>query len=147
MRLGLTRRIVAGEWTLEYDLAYCGLARDVWIAAHLAKADEQINAGKTTREAVARKALRSFADLSSKNLPNEELASHVYAQFAADSAASKATAAQYLACLLEARQKKGQLTPATVRAALPPNLAAAIDHVTLKSEEGTGVSAEVAPGD
>ena len=112
---------VAGQWTLEYDLAYCGFARDVWIAAHLAKADEQINAGKMTREAVARKALRSFADLSSKNLPKEELASHVYALFVADSAVSKATAAQYLACLLEARQIRRQLTPATLRAAEPVN--------------------------
>ncbi|MCH7865190.1 MAG: hypothetical protein IIC56_08270 [Proteobacteria bacterium] len=35
---------VADEWTLEYDLAFFGLAKDVWIAAHLAKADERINA-------------------------------------------------------------------------------------------------------
>jgi putative ATP-dependent endonuclease of the OLD family len=124
---------VAGEWTLEYDLAYCGLARDVWIAAHLAKADAQINAGKTTREAVARNALRSYAELSNRNLPKEELASHVYASIAADSTVSKATVAQYLACLLEARKKKGQLTPETLRATLPPYLPAAIDHVTRKS--------------
>jgi putative ATP-dependent endonuclease of OLD family len=55
---------VADEWTLEYDLAYFGLARDVWIAAHLAKNDEAITAGSMPRETVARDALRSFSELS-----------------------------------------------------------------------------------
>ena len=131
---------VADKWTLEYDLAYFGLAEDVWISAHLAKADEQINSGKTSRDAVARDALRSFADLTNRKLPKEELASHIYAVFAR---ISKATAAQYLACLLEGHRKKGHLSPASLRLALPPYLVGAIDHVTLQKadDEDPGDSA------
>ncbi|MFA6242298.1 MAG: AAA family ATPase [Candidatus Hydrogenedentales bacterium] len=121
---------VADEWTLEYDLSYCGLAREVWIAAHLAKADDAINAGKTSRMAVACNALRSFADLAAEPQSREEVSSRIYAEFAANSAVSKPTAAQYLACVLEARLRKGRLTPATLREALPPYIVCAIDYVT-----------------
>jgi putative ATP-dependent endonuclease of OLD family len=124
---------VADEWTLEYDLAYCGLAREVWIAAHMAKTDEAINAGKITRVAVAHAAMRSFADLAGGKLSKEELSSRVYELFAANSAVSKPTAAQYLACLLESLQRKGHLSPATLRAALPHYIVSAIDYVTFQS--------------
>ena len=40
------KTFVSDEWTLEYDLAHAGLAKDMWVAAHLAKEDDQINAGK-----------------------------------------------------------------------------------------------------
>ena len=136
---------VSDEWTLEYDLAFSGLAEDVWIAAHLAKSDEQINAGKTTSEAVARDAMRSYADLSGESPPKEVLASKIYALFALNFVASKATAAQYLACLLEARQRKGQLSSATLRAMLPSYLVRAIDHVTLRSSGDTGANEDAAP--
>jgi putative ATP-dependent endonuclease of OLD family len=121
---------VADEWTLEYDLALSGLAKDVWIAAHLAKSDEQINRGRTTIVAVALAALRSFAALSEKDLSKEELTSYVYAIFVTNSAISKATAAQYLAGLLEARKGSRQLTDEKLRGLLPRYLLAAIDHVT-----------------
>ena len=49
---------VADEWTLEYDLAYSGLAKEVWLAAHLAKADENIHSGKITIAAAAATAHR-----------------------------------------------------------------------------------------
>lgn len=137
---------VADEWTLEYDLAYFGLARDVWIAAHLAKADEQINADKTTRGAVTRKALKSFIEVSRNNPTKEEVASHVYALFASNLSISKATSAQYLACLLEARQRKGQLPSATLRSILPPYLVKAIEYVTVAVKDGAGTEKEVTPG-
>ncbi len=122
---------VADEWTLEYDLAYCGLAREVWVAAHMAKADEAINVGRTTIAAVARAALRSFANLAQGKLSREKLSSHVYELFAGNSLVSKPTSAQYLACLLEARQRKGHLSPTTLRALLPLYIVSAIDYVTL----------------
>ena len=50
------KTFVSDEWTLEYDLAYAGLAKDVWIAAHLAKADDQINARKKDAAVVATEA-------------------------------------------------------------------------------------------
>lgn len=141
------KTFVADEWTLEYDLAYFGLARDVWIAAHLAKADEQINADKATKEAVARKALRSFIELQKNNRTKEEVASNVYALFASNSNISKATSAQYLACLLEARQRKGQLPSTTLRSILPPYLVQAIEYVTVPIKDGARPEKEATPGE
>lgn len=132
------KTFVADNWTLEYDLAFCGLGREVWIAAQLAKADERISAGKTTKEEVVRDALKSYAQLAERTVSPEELASRVYAPFVADSAVSKATAAQYLACLLEGRVKKGSLAPDALRQMLPKYLVAAIDYVTAKTEPGSG---------
>lgn len=123
---------VADQWTFEYDLAYFGLGREVWIAAQLAKADERIRTNKTTRGAIYRRAMRSFERLSHRHLSKEEVSSHIYAVLAGDSNVSKATTAQYLACLLEARHRKGQGSP-DLRGVLPPYLVSAIDHVTLEN--------------
>jgi putative ATP-dependent endonuclease of OLD family len=136
---------VADQWTLEYDLAYHGLAKEVWVAAHLAKADERIDAGKTTRKAVVGDAVRSFGDLTGQGLDQEELASHVYALFARDSTASKATSAQYLALILETKLAKGKLSPASLRSALPLYLVSAIDHVTLGDGADDHAGDEPAP--
>lgn len=51
------RTFVADHWTLEYDLAFCGLAEEVYVAANLAKNDAAINEEKkkpTEVEAAAR---------------------------------------------------------------------------------------------
>lgn len=133
---------VADEWTLEYDLAFFGLAREVWVAAHLAQADEQISTGKTSMEHVTCEALRSFEGLSGQGLSKEELASHVYALFARDSNVSKATAAQYLAHLLQARQREEPLPPDGWRSMLPPYLVGAIDYVTGTARKGAGTGEE-----
>lgn len=121
------RTFVSDKWTLEYDLAYFGLSRDVWISAHLAKADEQINAGDRTTMSVIRSAIRSFARL--ENVTASERASYVY-QIVSESTVSKATTAQYLASILEARHRKGQLHANTLRSTLPPYLVQAIEYVT-----------------
>lgn len=118
---------VADEWTLEYDLAFYGLAKYVWTAVCLAREDEQINTCKKTRKTVIREALRSYAEVVVNSPTNEELASHVYGLLASNSNISKATSAQYLASLLESRHKKRQ----NLRSILPPYLVQAIDHVTL----------------
>ncbi len=138
---------VADQWTLEYDLAYYGLARDVWIAAHLAKNDEAINAGKTTWKTVALDAIRAFAVVESSKLSKEELASRVYALFASNSAISKPTAAQYLSGLLEARKRKGQLSQSSLRATLPPYLVGAIEYVTVAAEDEADARKEAAPSE
>jgi putative ATP-dependent endonuclease of the OLD family len=128
---------VSNEWTLEYDVAHAGLAEDVWIAAHLALFDEQINANKTDRATVQSDAEASFAALNAKGKSKEELASHIYALFAVGSQASKAVTAQYLAERLEKRVKEGALTQQDLKENLPRYLVAAIEYVTpLESEEG-----------
>jgi putative ATP-dependent endonuclease of the OLD family len=126
----LVKTFVANEWTFEYDLAYFGLAREVWVAAQMAKKDDEINYGKITRVAVAHAALKAYAKLTQEKLSKEELHSHIYKLFSAKSVVSKPIAAQYLACILEKMQRKGHLSPAELRTLLPPYIVNAIDYVT-----------------
>lgn len=120
------RSFVADQCTLEYDLAYYGLAREVFIAGRLAEADERIGAGRITLAAAYGTAARAFAALPTE--PPEVLAAQVYALFVGG--ASKAVAAQYLAALLERDAAKGRRDAAGLRAALPPYLVGAIDYAT-----------------
>lgn len=135
---------VADQWTLEYDLAFAGMAEDMWIAAHLAAADERINAGKLSKESVARNAMKSYANLSEGKPSLDELASHVYALVAPGSGVSKAITAQYLACLLEGRARKGQLSSDALRGMLPKYIVGAIEYVTAKIESGADTQKEAA---
>jgi putative ATP-dependent endonuclease of OLD family len=123
---------VADEWTLEYDLAFSGLDNEVWLAAHLAKADEKIHAGTTTVAAVVRAASRSFRELNARTSSREEMCSHVYELFADGSSVSKTVAAQYLACILNRIVRKGVLNAETLSSCLPKYLNEAIAHVTYK---------------
>lgn len=120
---------VSDEWTLEYDLAYFGLAEDVWIAAHLAKADDRISAGTRAKSVVEKVAKRRFKKMTAQNPQKEQLASNIYALFTTGTKASKAIAAQYLAERLEQRVKNGELTPETLKGRLPPYLVTAIEYV------------------
>lgn len=122
------RTFVADAWTLEYDLAYYGLAEAVWVAAHLARADQRISDGAVSRAAVIREARAIFPTLPAGS--DEERASHVYACIAADSSVSKAGTAQYLSWILETLSRRRTLSPDVFRAALPPYLVRAIDYVT-----------------
>jgi putative ATP-dependent endonuclease of the OLD family len=126
------KTFISDAWTLEYDLAFAGLAKDVWIAGHLAGEDDNISEGKVTREAIAEASEKSFAELSAKGLDKSQIASHVYALF--ESGVSKAIAAQHLSALLEEHVQKKTLTQDTLRAVLPSYLVSAIDYVTPKSD-------------
>ena len=118
---------VADDWTLEYDLANTELAEEIYVAARLAKADEEICDRTKIREEVEREARDGFAAFPDDNAR----ASNIYAQFAhkTRSTASKAIAAQYLAELLETK------TPVVWgvgkwETVLPSYLVEAIKHVT-----------------
>lgn len=121
---------VADEWTLEYDLAYAGLGEHVWVAAQLARKDDQINAGTKDRDDVEIEARQAFAELVAQGLQKNEVASRVYALFTKGTAASKAVAAQYLAERLENLITKDELASEALKASLPAYLVAAIEHVT-----------------
>ena len=123
------KTFVSDEWTLEYDLAYSGLAKDMWVAAQLGREDGQINAGNKTVATVTAKAETNFAAFDDKLTP-QELASHVYALFITGKRVSKAITAQYLAERLEKRVEDGDLSVDELSAALPHYLVAAIEHVT-----------------
>ena len=118
---------VADEWTLEYDLAFSGLAKEVWEAAILALADERIHNGRVSRDDAVKERAAEFAALS--GLHAEALASHVYAKFEAEGA-SKAIGAQYLAELLEKVFENGTLNADELSSKLPDYIIDAIGYVT-----------------
>ncbi len=131
---------VSDEWTLEYDLAFSGLAKDVYVAAHLAKKDEALDRTKLKSETRAAQAgfqcleeeARKAVDGGSANgcSYDEVLAAKVYAQFTKGTKASKAVAAQYLAERLQTRFRNNELTADELRVAIPKYLTKAIDYVT-----------------
>jgi putative ATP-dependent endonuclease of the OLD family len=133
--------MVADECTLEYDLAYAGLGKELWVAAQLAAADERLSRGKVTLLSEVRSALRSFSALRMSAKQADELASRIFEPFERRTA-SKAIAAQYLADILERRHRKGQLTDTSLRARLPKYIVSAIEHVTQPPKQrptgGTG---------
>lgn len=131
---------VANEWTLEYDLAFYGLAKHVYRAASLALADERLSAETITPAKIISDADTAYQSLADTASDNETLASHVYALFEV-TGASKAIAAQYLAELLERYVQSGSLTPDILRNLLPPYVVAAIEHVTTNFDTSTNSSA------
>ena len=139
------KTFVSDQWTLEYDLAYAGLGKDVWVAAKLAGADDQINSGKKDLADVVTEAEEGFA-LLDDGRSAEELASHVYALFTTGTRASKAVVAQYLANRLEKRVGDQELNAETLKAILPPYLMAAIEYVTGRLESDATTEQSEADG-
>jgi len=139
------RTFVAGEWTLEYDLAIgprgangqhsCGLAEAVFIAAYLAYHDGAMNEGTKARDEVTREGKERFDKLLAGSSATdgcsaaEVLGSNIYAKFSGNGI-SKAIAAQYLAELLEARIAAKELKAEDLRSQMPPYLVGAIEYVT-----------------
>ncbi|OCZ94524.1 ATP-dependent endonuclease [Achromobacter xylosoxidans] len=121
------RTFVADEWTLEYDLAFSGLAKEVWQAAVLALADDRIHRGKVTRAGAVEECAAEFSKLCGLNA--DVVASHVYAKFEAEGA-SKAIGAQYLSELLEEAFESGALDADALALKLPDYVLGAIGHVT-----------------
>jgi putative ATP-dependent endonuclease of the OLD family len=143
------KTFIANEWTLEYDLAYFGLAKDVYAAAHLAKKDDALakqgkDMDEVTVKAEEQKAQTDFNSLeqeasnnSSNGLVdgcayNELRATKVYALFTTGTKASKTIAAQYLAGALLDKQE--ERTSEEWRKVLPPYLVDAIDYVSGATE-------------
>ncbi len=120
------KTFVADAWTLEYDLALSGLAREMWLAACLAEEDDKIHRGTATLRSVLRHAIESFVGVES--LEAERRATTIYAKF--HNGASKAIAAQYLAGILSRGGRKGMFDAAGLRARLPRYLVDAIDYAT-----------------
>lgn len=126
------RTFVANEWTLEYDLAYFGLSRELHTAIHLADHDDKINDGTLELSEAIKSAEKQFEELLSKNLSKEETCSHIYRSFTNSSPVSKPITAQYLSNLLEDKMKEKQLTTERLRELLPPYLKEVIEYVTQK---------------
>lgn len=124
------RTFVADHWTLEYDLAFCGLAEEVYVAASLAKNDAAIMEKKKNITDVEAAARIEFVQLSkSAGDDRAVLCSNIYKLFHSRSA-SKTIAAQYLANALNAEGRKEDFDAAAFKRRLPPYLVGAIAHAT-----------------
>jgi len=123
------RTFVADHWTLEYDLAFCGLAEDVYVAAILAKNDGAINEEKkgfTEIETTARTEFKKMEEAAAGD--RAALSSQIYRIFHARRA-SKAIAAQHLAELLARAGERDDFDKKVFATKLPPYVVDAIAHV------------------
>lgn len=120
---------IAGEWTLEYDLAFFGLGEEVWVAAHLAANDEKIHTGTASVETESDSARSAYSNMLTNGFSKEELASKIYAKVASN-VVSKAITAQYLAEILDKKVSKKELTAQSLISKLPSYLVQAIAYVT-----------------
>ena len=135
----MMKTFVADHWTLEYDLAFCGLAEQVHKAAILAKNDESLNKGKKQRNKVEALAERAFSFVQiSAGQDKEVLCSHIYKLFHSKDA-SKAITAQYLAEILSAEFPSGALNASLLRSRLPKYIVDAIDYVTGQSAPNVAI--------
>jgi putative ATP-dependent endonuclease of OLD family len=137
------KTFVADEWTLEYDLAFAGLAEEVYIAAVLAANDDPLNDAKKIRSAVEVDAKAAYEALVVVAAGSRDvLCSHIYEMFSSKRA-SKAIAAQYLAELLTEKKTKGEINDAWLAAHLPSYLKNAITFATTPTPPA---ATPVAPG-
>ncbi len=121
------RTFIADEWTLEYDLAFAGLDKEVFEAAWMAKNDDPLNSDQKTPQEVRLEAQRRWQVLLKEHPDNKsERCTHIYQLFHSKRA-SKAIAAQYLVQILEERFKGA---PEDLAAKLPSYIKAAIEHLT-----------------
>lgn len=124
------KTFVSGHWTLEYDLAFAGLAREVFVAAYLAKNDEVLHTGRNDRANIEADAVLRFQQIAEQaGADPAVLCSIIYDEFYRGRA-SKAITAQYFVELVKTRFQSGDLVPATMLAILPPYIVSAIEHVT-----------------
>lgn len=99
------KTFVADHWTLEYDLAFCGFAEEVYVAAFLAINDDPLNKEKIQRTDIETSARTAFKEIeATANGDRAALCTRVYQKFHSGGA-SKVIAAQYLA---EALAKAGE---------------------------------------
>lgn len=124
------KTFIADEWTLEYDLAFAGLAKEVYVAAVLAANDDPLNTTKKVRSAVEIEAETDFEALAVVAAGNSQvLCSHIYEMFHSKRS-SKTIAAQYLAELLTEKMAKGELDAAGLQGLLPRYIKDAITFAT-----------------
>ena len=139
------KTFVADHWTLEYDLAFCGLAEEVYIAASLALSDDLFNQAKKQRADVEEAARTAFKEIDeTANGDRAVLCTKVYELFYSRGA-SKTIAAQYLAEALAKIGEAPEFDKAAFADKLPRYIVDAIGHVKsptsapapLTSEEDT----------
>lgn len=123
------RTFVSDHWTLEYDLAFSGLAEEVHLAACLAIDEEKILESAGQRAEIEADAQIAFAELEKEaNGDRSALCSRICRLFHSGGA-SKAIAAQYLAEALDAAGRSPDFDRAAFAAKLPRYIQDAVAHV------------------
>ncbi|EMB9880704.1 AAA family ATPase [Pseudomonas aeruginosa] len=121
------RTFVADHWTLEYDVAFKGLSKEVHHAAYLAINEDKIDEGKETKASVLKKAQMAFEKIQTAHATEEARCSEIYKLF---KRASKAIAAQHLIDLIDQRFVDRSLDATTLRGLLPAYIVHAIEYAT-----------------
>ena len=125
---GNTKVCISDHWTFEYDLAFYGCAKLMYLAIQLAEKANSRNERLSEREEplTLRAAEESWEELCKENYEPGKLASIIY-QPLKEQKASKAIAAQYAANLVESGDfGKGE----ELFLRLPPYLQEALKHLT-----------------
>lgn len=123
------KTFVADHWTLEYDLAFCGFAKEVFVAASLAINDDPVNEEKKQRADVESSAQTAFKKMEAAAKGNSAvLCTQVYQLFHSGGA-SKAIAAQYLAEALAKAGEAATFDKSAFVAKLPHYIVGTIAHV------------------
>ena len=123
------RTFVSDYWTLEYDLAFCGFAAEVYVAGSLAMNDDPLNAERKKRSDVEVAARAAFMEMEeAANGDRAALCARVYQLFHSGGA-SKAIGAQYLAEKLAEAGEAAAFDRAAFAAKLPCYIVDAIAHV------------------
>lgn len=124
---------VAGQWTLEYDLAFSGMARELLLAARLAAKDDAIHDLRKTPDEVITLAISEYESLQNSGMTVVQICSTIYDLFHRK-IASKAITAQYLVDILEQRYQRIVVSPEGLAERLPGYLVEAITYVTSRWE-------------
>ncbi len=124
---------VARHWTLEYDLAYAGLAKELLVAARLAENDDALNMERKKANDVIQAAESEFEQLHQSTDSHAHLCSHIYSLFTSKKA-SKAITAQYLVDVLEDCLQRQVLSCEQIVGMLPGYLTEAITYATTRLE-------------
>jgi putative ATP-dependent endonuclease of OLD family len=123
------KTFVSDHWTLEYDLAFCGLAEEVYVAASLAMNDDSLSTEKKSKADVAEIARVDFLKMEAEAEGDRAaLCTRIYQLFHSGNA-SKAIAAQYLADVLAEAGEASAFDKVAFAAKLPRYIVDAIAHV------------------
>lgn len=129
------RTFIADHWTLEYDLARSGLAKEVHLAALLAENHDKLTTGEKTKEDVQNKANSEFDEIkSAQDDDAEKVAIAIYDHFK-NGGASKAISAQYLAAAIDERTDAEGHDATGFAERLPNYLVDAICHACRRDRE------------
>ncbi len=128
------RVFVSPKWTLEYDLAYCGLAFRLYAAIVIAK---KMRTATYSRPKAIWEAQSTYRKWLKEGLSKEQIAAKIVQNIkrhGSGSGVSKTEVAQCLAQLLEDWMSRKKRDPRKMRGRIPPYLVEAIDYVTRKDE-------------